>query len=107
MCDPFSLPSLFFRLDQKYIEVQPLDYIAFNLAGECKLTISTTSSDFWTFGSMALNNFYTVFKHIEGTVTILPVMVDGQQMKSSVAESNVWNVMTNKYCDGCVLDGNE
>jgi len=82
-CDPFSLPSLYFRVDQKYIEVQPLDYIIYNSAGECKLAISTTTFDYWTFGSRTLNNFYTTFRHGEGadTVTIIPALVGGEQLK--------------------------
>jgi len=65
--------------------------------------------DYWTFGSMALNNFYTVFKHSgevsADTVSLVPVVVDGQQMKSSVAENNDWNLIESLYCKGCSLEG--
>ena len=87
-CDPFSLPSLFFRIDQKYIELHPLDYLAFNSQGQCSFALETTTRDYWTFGSMALNYMYTIYRHYEGaepdTVTLIPTLVDGEQMKTEV-----------------------
>ena len=93
-CDPFSLPSLFFRIDQKYIELHPLDYLAFNSEGQCSLAVEAATRDYWTFGSMALNHMYTIFRHFEvaesDTVTLIPTLVDGQQLKTEVKTNLSW-----------------